>query len=55
MNTSNDLLNPCYPELNKIGFAQRINHYHRMIKWLVVVNIVAWSAVAFIVIKSLSV
>jgi hypothetical protein len=55
MNKSNDLVNPCYPELNKIWFTQRMNHYHRMIKWLLVVNIVAWSAVAYIVIKSLSV
>lgn len=49
MNKSN-LLDPSYPELNKIWFAQRMNHYHRLITWLVVVNIVAWSAVAFIVI-----
>jgi hypothetical protein len=52
---SNDLLNPCYPELNKIWFAQRMNHYNRLIKWLVAVNVVAWSAAAYIVVKALSV
>jgi hypothetical protein len=55
MNKSNDLLNPCYPELNKIWFAQRMNHYNRLIKCLVAVNVVGWSAVAYIVVKSLSV
>jgi len=55
MNTSNNLLDPSYPELNKVWFAHRMNHYTRIIKWLVVVNIAAWSAVAYIVTKSLSV
>lgn len=51
MNKSNDLLDPGYQELNKIWFTHRTNHYKRMIQWLVVVNTVAWSAVAYIVIK----
>jgi hypothetical protein len=55
MNTSNDLLDPCYQELNKIRFVQRMNHYNRMIKWLVVVNIVAWLAVVYILPKCFSI
>ncbi len=51
MNISNNLLDPDYPELNKIRFEQRMNHYNKMIKWLVVVNVLAWSAVAYIVLK----
>lgn len=55
MNKSTDLLDPSYPELSKIMFRQRMNHYKKIIAGLVVVNIVGWSAVVYIVIKSLSV
>jgi hypothetical protein len=55
MNKSTDLLDPCYPELSKLMFRHRMNHYKKIITWLVVVNIVGWSAVAYIVTKSLSV
>jgi hypothetical protein len=51
MNTSKDFLDPCYTELNKRWFELRMNHYNRMIKWLVIANIIAWSAVAYISIK----
>lgn len=53
MKTSDDLLDPGYPELSKMRFTQRMNHYNRMIKWLIVVNIVAWSAVGYILIGGL--
>ena len=55
MNKLNDLLDPCYLELNKIRFAQRMNHYHKIIKWLVVVNLVAWPGVIYIVAKWFSI
>lgn len=55
MKKSNNLLDPCYPEFNKIWFIQRMNHYNKITKWLVVANIVVWSTVACIVIKWLSV
>jgi hypothetical protein len=47
------LLDPCYPELNKSCFAQRMNHYTKMVRWLVVVNIVVWLTVTNVVIKSM--
>lgn len=55
MKNSNDLLDPCYPELNRIRFTQRMHHYNKMIKWLVVVNIVAWLAVAGTVLNHFSI
>jgi hypothetical protein len=47
------MIDPCYPELNRACFSQRMNHYSSMIKWLVVVNVVTWSALACILLKSI--
>jgi hypothetical protein len=54
MNTSNDLRDPGYPDPNKVRFTQRVNRYEKMIKWLVIVNIIAWSVVAYVVLDWLS-
>lgn len=55
MNSSNDFLDPDYQQLNKMRFEQRMNHYNKMIKWLVVANILAWSGVTYIVVKWFSI
>jgi|GEM_PF-3057881 len=55
MKNKTDFLDPDYPEFNKIRFEQRRNHYDKMIKWLVFVNILAWAGVTYVVIKWLSV
>ena len=45
MNKKSDFLDPDYPELNKIRFEQRMDHYNKMIKWFVIANILAWPTV----------
>ncbi|MGE0590247.1 MAG: hypothetical protein AB7O48_16830 [Cyclobacteriaceae bacterium] len=55
MNDTNDFIDPNFPELSKLRFLQRMNGYARIQKWLMVANIVAWSAAAYIITKSLSV
>ena len=55
MKTSNDLPNSFYQDLNKTGFTKQKNYYKRMVKWLVVVNTISWLAVAYLLLKYLSI
>lgn len=55
MDNSKESPDTCCQELDNLSFILRMRDYSNMIKWLLIVNLVAWSAVAGIIIQSWSV